>query len=154
MTNVANIQKKSTVQLIIMMLMLTAALLTVGTAAGALGSDHPAFAHKKGYKGLNSKGIAQTNAVDQEAKCKATGDASPVTCSSTNTAIIGSTNTGGIAALDYSNGRQGISQPHAISQDAVCGADGAAVRIDVSCSNTATITTTNNGGVVGGVSRP
>src|SRR3954451_12371658 len=99
MTNVANTRKKSTVQLIIMMLMLTVALLTVGTATGALGSDHPAFAHKKGYKGLNSKGIAQTNAVNQEAKCKATGDASPVACSSTNTAIIGSTNTGGIAAL-------------------------------------------------------
>ena len=136
------------------MLMLTAALLTAATAAGALGSDHPALAHKKGYKGLNSKGILQTNAVNQEAACKANGDASPVSCSSTNTAIIGSTNSGGIAALDYSNGRQGISQPHAINQDAVCGADGAAVRIDVSCSNTAAITTTNNGGVVGGVSKP
>jgi hypothetical protein len=154
MTNVANTQKKSTVQLIIMT-MLTAALLTAGVAAGALGSDHPAaFAHKKGYKGLNSKGISQTNAVNQEAECKATGDASPVTCSSTNTATIGSTNSGGIAALDYSNGRQGISQPHDISQDAVCGADGAAVRIDVSCSNTAAITTTNNGGLVGGIPRP
>jgi hypothetical protein len=153
MKNVANTQKQSTVQLIIMT-MLTAALLTAATAAGALGSDHPAFAHKKGYKGLNSKGILQTNAVNQEAACKANGDASPVSCSSTNTAIIGSTNSGGIAALDYSNGRQGISQPHALSQDAVCGADGAAVRIDVSCSNTATITTTNNGGVVGGASRP
>ncbi|MGA9171761.1 MAG: hypothetical protein WBZ20_16610 [Nitrososphaeraceae archaeon] len=153
MTNVANTQKKSTVQLI-MMTMLTAALLTAGTAAGALGSDHPAFAHKKGYKGLNSKGISQTNAVNQEAACKATSDASPVTCSSTNTAIIDSTNSGGIAALDYSNGRQGISQPHAINQEAACGADGAAVRIDVSCSNTATITTTNNGGLVGGIPRP
>jgi hypothetical protein len=149
MTNVTNAQKKSTVQLIIMTMLTTALLM-----AGALGSDYPAFAHKKGYKGLNSKGILQTNAVNQEAACKATGDASPVTCSSTNTAIIGSTNSGGIAALDYSNGRQGISQPHAINQDAVCGADGAAVRIDVSCSNTAAITTTNNGGVVGGVSRP
>ena len=153
MTNVANTQKKSTVQLIIMTI-LTAELLTAGAAAGALGSDHPAFAHKKGYKGLNSKGISQTNAVNQEAECKATGDASPVTCSSTNTASIGSTNSGGIAALDYSKGRQGISQPHAINQDAVCGADGAAVRIDVSCSNTATITTTNNGGLVGGIPRP
>src|SRR5206468_3188299 len=111
-------------------------------------------ANKKGYKGLNSKGILQTNAVNQEAVCKATGDASPVTCSSTNTAIIGSTNSGGIAALDHSNGRQGISQPHAISQDAVCRAHGAAVRTDVSCSNTAAITTTNSGGVLGGVSRP
>ena len=154
MTNVANTQKKSTVQLIIIMLMLTAALLTVGTAVGALGSDHPAFAHKKGYKGLNSKGISQTNVVNQEAQCKATGDASPVTCSSTNTASIGSTNSGGIVALDYSKGRQGISQPHAVNQDAVCGADGAAVRIDVSCSNTAAITTTNNGGIVGGIPRP
>jgi hypothetical protein len=153
MTNVTNTQKKSTVQLIIMM-MLTAALLTAGTAAGALGSDHPAFAHKKGYKGLNSKGILQTNAVNQEAVCKANGGASPVSCSSTNTAIIGSTNSGGIAALDYSKGRQSISQPHAVNQDAVCGADGAAVRIDVSCSNTATITTTNSGGLVGGVPRP
>jgi len=154
MTNVANTQKKSTVQLIIMT-MLTAALLTAGAAAGTLGSDHPAaFAHKKNYKGLNSKGISQTNAVNQEAECKATGDASPVTCSSTNTASIGSTNSGGIAALDYIKGRQGISQPHAINQDAVCGADGAAVRIDVSCSNNAAITTTNNGGVIGGVSGP
>jgi hypothetical protein len=153
MTNVTNTQEKSMGQLIIMT-MLTAALLTAATAAGALGSDHPAFAHKKGYKGLNSKGILQTNAVNQEAACKATGDASPVTCSSTNTAIIGSTNSGGIAALDSSNGRQGISQPHAINQDAVCGADGAAVRIDVSCSNTATITTTNSGGVLGGIPRP
>jgi hypothetical protein len=153
MTSVTNTQKKSTVQLM-MMMMLTAALLTAGTAAAPLGSDHPAFAHKKGYKGLNGKGILQTNAVNQEAVCKATGAASPVTCSSTNTAVIGSTNSGGIAALDYSNGRQGISQPHAVNQDAVCGADGAAVRIDVSCSNTAAITTTNSGGVLGGVPRP
>jgi len=150
MTNVTNTQKKSMVQLIVMMTMLTIALLT----AGALGSDHAALAHKKGYKGLNSKGILQRNAVNQEAVCKATGDASPVTCSSSNTAIVGSTNSGGIAALDYSKGRQGISQPHAINQDAVCGADGAAVRIDVSCSNNAAITTTNNGGVIGGVSGP
>jgi hypothetical protein len=154
MTNVTNTQKKSTMQLIIMMTMLTIALLTAGAAAGALGSDHAALAHKKGYKGLNSKGISQTNSVNQEATCKATGDASPVTCSSSNTASVGSTNSGGIAALDYSKGRQGISQPHAVNQHAVCGADGAAVRIDVSCSNTAAITTTNNGGLVGGIPRP
>jgi hypothetical protein len=150
MTNVTNTQKKSKVQLIVMMTMLTIALLT----AGALGSHHAALAHKKGYKGLNSKGILQRNAVNQEAVCKATGDASPVTCASSNTAVIGSTNSGGVVASDYSNGRQAISQPHAISQDAVCGADGAAVRIDVSCSNTAAITTTNNGGLVGGIPRP
>src|SRR5690242_18945243 len=101
MINVANTQK-STVQLILMT-MLTAALLTAGAAAAALGGDHPAFAHKKGYKGLNSKGI---------------------------------------------------SQPTAVNQDAECEVDGAAVRIDVSVSNTAAITSTNNGGLVGGISRP
>jgi hypothetical protein len=131
------------------MMMLTATLLSASTVAGALGSDHSALAHKKGYKALNNnKGILQRNAVNQEAVCKATGDASPVTCSSSNTATISSSNTGGIVALGYNNGKQGISQPHAISQDAVCRADGAAVRIDVSCSNTAAITTTNDGGLL------
>ncbi len=107
-------------------------------------------------------GISQPTNINQEAICETAGGNSPIEASCTNTANIGTTNTGGIGGVRGSTRDDGgISQSNNIDQKTECETAGGNSGIQGSCinaggtsSNTGSSTSSNTGGVTGSIELP
>jgi hypothetical protein len=92
-------------------------------------------------------GISQPTNIDQKAICETAGGNSPIDASCTNTANIGTANTGGIGGVrgstDYDGG---ISQSSNIDQKAICETAGGYSGMQGSCINAGGSSTSNTGG--------
>jgi hypothetical protein len=92
-------------------------------------------------------GISQPTNIDQKAICETAGGNSPIDASCTNTANIGTINTGGIGGVRGSTGDDGgISQSNNIDQKTICETAGGNSGIQGSCINAGGSTTSNTGG--------
>jgi hypothetical protein len=98
-------------------------------------------------------GISQPTNINQEAICETAGGNSPIDASCTNTANIGTTNTGGIGGVRGSTRDDGgISQSNNIDQKTECetaggnsGIQGSCINVGGTTSNTGSSTTSNTG---------
>jgi hypothetical protein len=133
-----------------------ATLTGVMTGAGTYGREHIAFAFQDFFKGSahikdgHAKHVTElpTDLV-QNAVCKTAGENSPIVGSCTNTATVITSNTGGVGTVRGSTGddrEQGSEQP-TITGGAVCETAGESSPIVGSCTNTASVITSNTGGV-------
>jgi hypothetical protein len=136
-------------------------LIAAATLAGVLigastaGREHIAFASRDLFKGSayikdghGKEAIERPTNIVQNAVCKTAGENSPIVASCTNTATVTS-NTGGVETVRGSTGddREQASEQPTITGGAVCKTAGENSPIVASCTNTATVITSNTGGV-------
>jgi hypothetical protein len=92
-------------------------------------------------------GISQPTNINQKTICETAGGNSPIDASCTNTANIGTTNTGGIVGVRGSTGDDaGVLQSNNIDQKTECETAGGNSEMQASCINAGGSTTSNTGG--------
>jgi hypothetical protein len=134
----------------------TTALVTIAILAGVLVVDGTVESGHLVYAYNFSKGkraIEQPTKIDQNTQCLTAGGNSPIDASCTNTANIGTTNTGGIGGVRGSTRDDGgISQSNNIDQKTECetaggnsGIQGSCINVGGTTSNTGSSTTSNTG---------
>ena len=122
-----------------------AALVGVLVVGSTVEIGHLAFAGKSFSKG--KRAIEQPTKINQNTECLTAGGNSPIDDSCTNTANIGTTNTGGIGGVRGSTGDGGgISQSNNIDQKAICETAGGNSGTQGSCIDAGGSTTSNTGG--------
>src|SRR5215467_11861669 len=121
-----------------------AALASVLVVGSTVEIGQLAFAYKSFSKG--KRAVEQPTKINQNTVCFTAGGNSPIDASCTNTANIGTTNTGGIGGVRGGMGDNGgISQSNSIDQKVTCETAGGNSGTQGSCIN-AGGSTSNTGG--------
>jgi hypothetical protein len=136
-------------------LVAVATLTGVLNGASTAGREHIAFAFQdfKGSAhikdGQGKQVIELPPNLVQNAVCKTAGENSPIVASCTNSATVITSNTGGVGTVRGSTGddRKQASEQPTITGGAVCKTAGENSPIVASCTNSATVITSNTGGV-------